>query len=90
MKEPAPSKAERISPLKNRPLAILKEVLDDADHGGGSESSYKHATYVLSPLNRLFNILVIDRVFRVERNESVDISPIECLQPGKDNSARFH
>ena len=42
LEKSAASQIKRIAPFQNRPLAVLKDVFDDADHFGGGKLCFKH------------------------------------------------
>jgi hypothetical protein len=59
MKEATSSQTFRIAPLQNRPLPILEDVLDDADHLCSGKSIREHLTNGLAAFDRfLCNLMV--------------------------------
>src|SRR6266478_8494615 len=81
MEEATPSQTLRIPPFKDRPLAVLEQVLDDADHLGYLEISHELFANSLAALDRLFRNLMIDRVNLVKRGKRIDVCPIKSVHP---------
>src|SRR5262245_19133381 len=77
MKKTTAAKAPRVSPLEDRPFAVLEEILDDAHHVRSRELAREHRSDVLPALDRLFGHLMADGALGVEGGERVHISSIE-------------
>lgn len=90
MKKTAPSEALWVAPFQDGPLAILKNVLDDADHFDRGESGFEHFANCFSAQNWLFRHLVIRCVLPVKVREKSRVGTVECLNPPFNDFSGFH
>lgn len=90
VEEPAASEAQRVPPLEDGPLAVLKHVLHDADHPRGGEAGGEHLTNRFSPAHRGFSYLMVNRVLRIESSECIGVGAIERIDPSPDQLTGLH
>lgn len=88
MEEAAATQTLWITPFKDCPFSILKDVLHDASHGRSPELDLEHVPDSLPAMQRLHHNLVIGRVRRVEGCEALYIALIEATHPLLDELFR--
>jgi hypothetical protein len=90
MEEAAATQAAWITPFKYGPLSVLKNVLNDASHGGSAELDLEHVSNGGATPKRLHNNLVVDRVGVVEGRKTVYVTIIKAMDPILDELFRRH
>ena len=84
MEAPASAHPKRITPFKYGPLAILKNVLWDANHFGQCKGSREHDPNRVPSANRRLRHLIVGRVLAVEVGQCFDIMVVEGFDPSLD------
>ena len=84
MEEAATSHSQRIAPFKNGPLAIDKNVLDDANHIRRSKPVGKHLPNGRPAMNWRLGNLMVDGVLSVEVRKCIHVGAIKGLDPGSN------
>src|SRR5579862_1280433 len=90
MKEAASPETLRVAPLEDRPLSILEEVLDDANHFRSREASRKHLADRIAALDGIFRNLMVDGIGGVECGQSFDVGAIKGVYPSSHDVSRAH
>jgi len=90
LEETATAEPIRIDPFKDCPFAILKDILDLADHRRFGELSGKHLSYCLSTDNGISNNLMVRRILRATIGESIRVRYIETCDPVFNYLSRLH
>ena len=90
VEEPASSQAKWVTPFKDGPVSVLKEVVDDADHVCGCKAMDEHIANVLSALDWRLGNLVVDGIGRIHFCETDRVLSIEGCNPGMNKFAWCH
>ena len=77
MKETTASQAQRISPFKDSPLAIFKDILSDCCHICGSEFSHEHSSDSIDSHNRIICYLMVHSLVMIETYDCFYVVAVE-------------
>src|SRR5262245_8919142 len=77
LKEAATTQAEGVAPFENRPIAVFEKIFDAAHHRGGRKLSFEHRADGFTAVHRIVRDLMVDRVVRVQRRDSIGIAAVE-------------
>ena len=81
MEESASAQAIGVTPFKDGPLSILKEVLNQAGHRCPAELDLEHLPNGRAAVQRLHHHLVVDCIVRIERRKPVNVGFIKAANP---------
>lgn len=81
VEEATATQAQWIAPFENRPLSILKQVLDDTNHLRPSKLPGKHVANRIDSHDRFTNYLVIRRIGVVQGRECIGVSAAKRVDP---------
>ena len=90
MEEATAAKSLGVLPFKNRPLAVLEQVVDHADHFGHREFGRKHLSNRFPSFGRPSDHLVIDGVLGIEGRHRIGICRVEGCNPAQHQFTWFH
>ena len=85
MKETTASQAQRISPFKDSPLAIFKDILSDCCHICGSEFSHEHSSDSIDSHNRIICYLMVHSLVMIETYDCFYVVAVEGINPFAHN-----
>ena len=81
MEKPTASQSTWVSPFKNSPLPVLKEILNDAMHLCRSKTRGEHLPDVLSTLHRRLSNLMVYGVCSIEGRQRIYVGAVKRLHP---------
>ena len=90
LEEAATTQSRWVSPFQNRPVPVLKDVLDLAHHRRATELALKHLPNSVPPDDRFPDHLMIDRIFSVELRYRFGVGAIERRHPVSNQLAWLH
>jgi hypothetical protein len=88
--EAATTQSLWVSPFQNRPVPVLKDVLDLAYHRRATELALKHLPNCVPTDDRFPDHLMIDRIFSVELRDRCGVCAIERGNPVFNQLAWLH
>ena len=81
VKKTAPSQTQRVFPFNNDPLAIFKNVFNNASHISLSKLKLEHSLYIRFTNNRLIRNLMIDSIIGIQVRDFQGIRIVKSLYP---------
>jgi hypothetical protein len=90
LEEAATTQSLRVSPFQNRPVPVLKDVLDLTHHRRATELALEHLPNSIPADDRFPDHLMIDRIFSVELRDRFGVGAIERGDPVSNQLAWLH
>src|SRR5438270_3658818 len=90
MEEPATSQPVGVPPLKDRPLPLFEDVLNDAVHFCRGKSGREHLANILSALDRRLSNLMVHGVLTIEGRQRFHVGAVKRLHPRLNQLPRLH
>src|SRR5437660_1123265 len=90
MEEPATSQTVGVPPLKDRPLPLFEDVLNDAVHFCRGKSGREHLANILSALDRRLSNLMVHGVLTIEGRQRFHVGAVKRLHPRLNQLPRLH
>src|SRR5437763_12348892 len=89
MEEAATSQTVGVPPLKDRPLPLFEDVVNEAVHFCRGKSGREHLANILSALDRRLSYLMIHGVFAIEERQRFHVGAVKRLHPSLNQLLRL-